>query len=332
MIHTVSQSAYDAARRAAALLDRSARGRIVVSGTDRATYLQGLLTNDIIALKPGEGCYSAYLTAQGRMIADLFVYELGDVILLTVGGDVKATVLARLDQFIFSEDVALGDVTETFAQYAVIGPDAAAVVAGVLDDGSVETLTALPEHGNLRTTAAGHPVIVVRVTDTGEPGFDLFVERAQGEVVCGRLQAGGAAALDAGTADAVRIESGVPVFHRDMDEETIPLEAGIEGRAISLTKGCYVGQEVIIRVLHRGHGRVARRLVGLQVTGDAVPAAAAAIRSGDREIGHVTSATISPALGRVIALGYVQRDFVEPGTAVAVDGVPAVVSALPFVP
>lgn len=332
MIHTVSQTAYEAARRAAGLLDRSARGRIVVSGTDRATYLQGLLTNDIVALKPGQGCYSAYLTAQGRMIADLFVYELGDVILVTVAGEVKATVLARLDQFIFSEDVALGDVTETFAQFAVIGPGAAAVVAGVLDDGSVEALSALPEHGNLRTTAAGHPVIVVRVTDTGEPGFDLFVERAQGDVVLGRLQAAGAATIDAETADAVRIESGVPVFHRDMDEETIPLEAGIEGRAISLTKGCYVGQEVIIRVLHRGHGRVARRLVGLQISGDVVPATAAVIKSGDREIGHVTSATISPALGQVIALAYVQRDFVEPGTAVTVEGVPAVVSALPFVP
>ena len=331
MIHTVSQTAYEAARRAAGLLDRSARGRVVVSGTDRATYLQGLLTNDIVALKPGEGCYSAYLTAQGRMIADLFVYELGDVILLTVAGDVKATVLTRLDQFIFSEDVALGDVTETFAQFGVIGPAAATVVAGVLDDGSVELLSGLPEHGNLRTTAAGHPVIVVRVTDTGEPGFDLFVERAQGDVVFGRLQAAGAVTLDAETADAVRIESGVPVFHRDMDEETIPLEAGIEGRAISLTKGCYVGQEVIIRVLHRGHGRVARRLVGLQISGDVVPAPAAVIRSGDREIGHVTSATMSPALGQVIALAYVQRDFVEAGTAVTVEGVPAVVSSLPFV-
>ena len=95
MIDTVSQTAYEAARRAAGLLDRSERGRIVVSGTDRATYLQGLLTNDIVALKPGDGCYAAYLTPQGRMIADLFVYELGDVILLTVGGDVKATVLTQ---------------------------------------------------------------------------------------------------------------------------------------------------------------------------------------------------------------------------------------------
>jgi folate-binding protein YgfZ len=178
----------------------------------------------------------------------------------------------------------------------------------------------------------GQPAIVTRVTDTGEPGFDVFVERALGQALKMKLQSAGATPIDATTADIVRIESGIPVFHRDMDEETIPLEAGIEGRAISLTKGCYVGQEVIIRVLHRGHGRVARKLVGLLIGGRSAPPAGAPIRSGDREIGRVTSATISPALDRPIALAYVHRDFTQPGTAVTVaDGVSAVVSALPFV-
>src|SRR5262245_12609863 len=109
---------YDAARHGVGLIDRRERGRIVVSGRDRATYLQGLLTNDIAALKAGEGCYSAYLTAQGRMISDLWVHELGDVILLMLPLTTKDTVLARLDQFIFSEDVQLGDVTATFASIA----------------------------------------------------------------------------------------------------------------------------------------------------------------------------------------------------------------------
>src|SRR5919197_3303855 len=117
------KEAYTAARERAALLDRSDRGRIVVSGADRASYLQGLLTNDIAALKPGQGCYAAYLTAQGRMIADLNLYELGDVMLLTSQGGVKDTLLANFDQFLFSEDVQLGDVTSTFAQFAVSGPD-----------------------------------------------------------------------------------------------------------------------------------------------------------------------------------------------------------------
>jgi folate-binding protein YgfZ len=331
MIDTVSQVAYDAARHGAGIVDRSSRGRIVVSGGDRASYLQGLLTNDIVALKPGQGTYTAYLTAQGRMIADLFVYELGDVILMTMAGEVAATVLARLDQFIFSEDVTLGDVTNTFVQYAVIGPRAARVLAAVVEGDREAELSALAEHGNLRATVDGQPAILARVTDTGEPGIDLFVEQAHAASVMARLTEAGAVLIDEATADAIRIEAGVPVFHRDMDEETIPLEAGIEGRAISLTKGCYVGQEVIIRVLHRGHGRVARRLVGLSVEGDVAPTRGTAVRASEREVGQVTSATISPALGRVIALGYVHRDFVEPGTAVTVDNAAAVVTRLPFV-
>jgi folate-binding protein YgfZ len=134
-------------------------------------------------------------------------------------------------------------------------------------------------------------------------------------------------------AEAVRIESGRPRFGLDMDTDTIPLEAGLEDRAISRSKGCYVGQEVIVRVQDRGHGRVAKRLVGFTFdAAAAVPSAGARIASGDREIGRVTSAVRSPALARPIALGYVHRDFVEPGTGVAVDGVPAVVAALPFVP
>jgi folate-binding protein YgfZ len=124
----------------------------------------------------------------------------------------------------------------------------------------------------------------------------------------------------------------MPLFGSDMDEETIPLEAGIESRAISFTKGCYVGQEVIIRVLHRGHGRVARKLVGLTLDGEAVPEPGAAIRGGDRQIGAVTSSAFSPALQRPIALGYVHRDFLEPGTTVAIGDRTATVSTLPFVP
>src|SRR3954465_3338863 len=163
MIPAVSAAAYDAARHRAAVIDRSHRGRIVVSGADRASYLQGLLTNDIVALKPGTGCYSAYLTAQGRMLADLYVYELGDVMLLTMAGDVKGTVLAKLDQFIFSEDVQLGDVTDTFAQIGVIGPHAAAVAATVLGGVSADVLSGLTEHANLRTDSPAGAAIVTRV-------------------------------------------------------------------------------------------------------------------------------------------------------------------------
>ena len=323
-------NSYHLARTAAAIVDRRDRGWVVVSGADRRSYLHGLLTNDITALQAGQGCYAAYLTPQGRMIADLWVYELGDVVLLSMARDVKPAVLTKLDQFIFSEDVQLGDVSETFSATAIVGPRAAAMVAEATGS-SEELLTALPEHGNVRVDFQGQPSIVLRTSDLGEQGFDVLVASEQFTALRERLHAAGAVDADADAAEALRVESGVPKFHRDMDEDTIPLEAGIEANAISMTKGCYVGQEVIIRVLHRGHGRVARRLVGLTLDGTAPPSSGSLVKVDDREIGSVTSSASSPALGKPIALAYVHRDYVAPGTVVSVDGVAAVVTSTPFV-
>jgi folate-binding protein YgfZ len=323
-------NSYQLARTAAAIVDRGERAWVVVSGADRRAYLHGLLTNDIAALQAGQGCYAAYLTPQGRMIADLWVYELGDVLLVSMTRDVKATVLARLDQFIFTEDVQLGDVTDTFRATAVVGPRAAHALAAAVDV-AVDHLSALPEHGNIRIAFAGQPAIVLRTTDTGESGFDILVASEQVAQLRERLHAGGVVDVDAGVAEALRIEAAIPRFHRDMDEETIPLEAGIESRAISMAKGCYVGQEVIVRVLHRGHGRVARRLVGLTVNGSAAPPSGAPVEAQGKEIGSVTSSAISPALGKPIALAYLHRDFVTAGTIVRVTDTDAVVTPTPFV-
>ncbi len=352
--------AYQAARYRCAFVSRTDRGWLVLSGKDRASYLQGLLTNDTVALRGGDGCYAAYLTPQGRMIADLWVYELGDVILLSMSIDVRDTVLAKLDQFIFSEDVQLGDVTPTFTGVSVVGPEAPSVVARIVSQVASSALAhgqagdaspaaaadpgldrgpfqPLPEHGNRRVWFEGQPAIAIRTSDRGVAGYELLVEASLGATLRAALIRAGAVEMDAAVAETLRIEGGVPVFHRDMDEETIPLEAGIEGRAISLTKGCYVGQEVIIRVLHRGHGRVARRLVGLVLDdGDAAqaqaetPAIGAVIQVEARAIGAVTSAAWSPLLGRSIAMGYVHRDFTTPGTRVTVADRPAAVTALPF--
>src|SRR5207249_11896782 len=158
-----------------------------------------------------------------------------------------------------------------------------------------------------------------------------FVDRSNADRLMTAVGAAGAAPLDASGADAIRVEAGIPVFHRDMDEQTIPLEAGLESRAISFTKGCYVGQEVIVRVLHRGHGRVARKLVGLILDDGAAPAAGAIVRSGEREVGRITSGAMSPALKKPIALAYIHRDFVAAGTVLAIDGGNAVVVEPPFV-
>jgi folate-binding protein YgfZ len=329
MISAPSLASYDAARHRIGLAERQDYGRIVVSGKDRASYLQGLLTNDIVALKPGEGCYAAYLTPQGRMIADLWVYELGDVILLTLPRERKDIVLARLDQVIFAEDVQLGDVSDSFGALVALGPLAGDAVASVLDLDPAR-LAYLPEHGNLRATLAGRPVVVLQTSSLGQPGFDVLIEVAALDALRDALHRAGAVDLDEDTIERIRVEFGVPRFHRDMDEDTIPLEAGIESRAISFTKGCYVGQEVIIRVLHRGHGRVARKLVGLVMDDGPVPARGAVVSTGGREVGAVTSATWSPSKERPVAMAYLQRDFIEPGTHVRVDGHHAVVHTLPF--
>jgi len=228
--------------------------------------------------------------------------------------------------------VQLGDVTATFGQIAVVGPEAARIVSGLIDDAPLARLASLPEHGNMRGTIAGQAAIVTGITDVGEPGLEIYAERPGIGPLKARLIEAGAVELDAETAEILRVEAGVPEFHRDMDEETIPLEAGIEAQAISQTKGCYVGQEVIVRVLHRGHGRVARKLVGLTLDGDAVPARGSIVKSDQKGIGEITSSVRSIALAKPIALGYLQRDFLEPGTQVSVDGSHAVVTQLPFFP
>jgi folate-binding protein YgfZ len=172
----------------------------------------------------------------------------------------------------------------------------------------------LPLQGNVEKTFRDRPAVVVRSDDFGIDGFEILVDASAGVQLSQALLDAGAQRIDAVTADVTRVEAGRPAFGRDMDGTTIPLEAGIEDRAISLTKGCYVGQEIIIRVLHRGQGRVAKRLVGMVGNaGEGPLLAGMRLESGGREVGSLTSAVDSPRLGRPIALGYVHRDFSEPG-------------------
>lgn len=284
-----------------------------VDGAERRSFLQGLLTNDIQALGPGSSCYAAWLTPQGRMIADMHVLETGDFLLLDVRRDQAAALAERFDQLIFSEDVTIRDASLDYRRVAVAGPDARSVLE--------QALASDPR-------AASHQ-FVDPAWDI--PWFELFVAPGAAAELTDHLRHAGAVDVGSEAVETVRIESGVPLFGVDMTEETIPLEAGIENRAISFTKGCYVGQEVIIRVLHRGHGRVAKKLVRLEVdvrSEGELPPRGAAIRNREKDIGHLTSVAWSPAQGKGVALGYVHRDFVETeeplqtadGTALAIQG------------
>jgi folate-binding protein YgfZ len=180
-------------------------------------------------------------------------------------------------------------------------------------------------------TFNGEPAIAVRPTSIGLAGIELLVPSAQLEALDRALSAHGADVIGGRTADVLRVEAGVPLYGVDMNDETIPLEAGIESRAISFTKGCYVGQEVIIRVLHRGHGRIARRLVGVVFDAGGAVGPGAALNIGDTTIGNVTSSVTSLALDRPIALAYVKRDFSVHGTrVVTAGGIAGEVVPLPF--
>ena len=266
-LQRISTKATTPVRKTSGVRDRSDEGRLRVTGPDRAAWLQGLLTNDIAAVKPGGGCYAAYLTPQGRMISDVRVLERGDFMLLDVPAAQKAFVLERLTTFIIMEDVAVDDVTESLARVAVHGPGAAALLERVVkvDDGT--PLASLAEHASTVAQFDGHPVVIAGSRELGADvaGFDRVLPRAgeRGSAARARSRAGAEPIAD-NAWHALRVEAGRPLFGVDMTTETIPLEAGIEDRAISFTKGCYVGQEIIIRVMHRGGGRVARKLVGLR--------------------------------------------------------------------
>jgi folate-binding protein YgfZ len=314
-----SRDQYDAARTSAVIVDRSAQGKIAFAGSDRGSFLHALLTNDIIGLTPGTGVYAAYLTPQGRMISDMRVIEIGDRMLLDVEAAVAGPLAERFDKLIFSEDVQVRDVSHELAEIGVHGPSASDVIEralGMTAKGLVKQYNNMLKERWGPTPSEG-PIIIVRDDSLGLTGFDIYVPRKDAGTTRQCLTGASAVEIDKDTTEVLRLEAGRPRFGVDMDADTIPLEAGIEDRAISFTKGCYVGQEVIIRVLHRGHGRVARRLVGLVIGGDA-PAPGDMIAAGEHAVGTITSAAQSPLMGSPIALGYVHRDYTAPGTELTV--------------
>jgi folate-binding protein YgfZ len=351
-----SHDQYRALQQGAGLLDRRSRGRLQLTGPDRRTYLHGLLTNDIIALSAGMGCYAALLTPQGRMLSDMRVSELGDRLLVDLPEATADSVRQRLADFIFTEEVEVRDAGPDLRQLGLYGPNAAEVLSKSLmwlpasagrlrraPDFSLKAeatefeAMALDTNRELRFGAG--TIVVIRSDDYGVAGFETFVSASEADRWVDALRAGGAVDVDAAAVDVTRVEAGRPEYGSDMDDHTIPLEAGIDARAISQTKGCYVGQEVIVRVLHRGQGRVARHLVGLVAAQAETPVSRGMRLEADgKSIGSITSAVSSPRVGRPIALGYVHRDFAEPGRVVQLAAEPGstgpslTVVTTPFVP
>ncbi len=303
-------------------LDVSARGRLRFDGLDAASFLHALVTNDVASLPVGRGVYAALLTPQGRMVTDMRLLRVAEGVMAEVPEGLAASLAVRFDHLIFAEKVAVIDDSGDTRALCVFGGRAAQVVADAtgVPVARIAELSILDHvtHDGLR---------VIRTDDVTLPNYEVWMPTLRWDSTVAAVTAAGAVDVQpvdtAGQAsifEALRIEAGHPLFGIDMTADTIPLEAGLLDCAISTTKGCYVGQEVIIRILHRGGGRVAKHLVQLLADPDVteIPETGTPVFDQGREVGAITSAALGPAAGRVVALGYVHRDSAAGGRPVTV--------------
>ena len=311
----IRADAYRALVDGVALVDRSERGKLALTGAEAKAFLHGQVTNDIEGLEPGSGCYAAFLTHKGKMLGDLRVLDTGDELLLDCERVALQELFTMIRRYKLGRDVELHKRTLERGLLSLIGPGARAA-AGAPD---------LPatEHAHRAADLAGAPVLLV-ATDLG---VDVLCDSADTERIAAGLTAAGALPVAESEADVRRVETGRPRYGVDLDDSVIPQEAGLNERAVSFTKGCYVGQETVARLFYRGKPN--RHLRGLRLSAPA--ASGTPLRLGEREVGRLGSVASSPVHGP-IALALVRRE-AEPGTTLGVgdDGaVTATVVDLPF--
>ena len=288
----------------AGLIDLSAsRSRIRVTGSEATMFLNGLITNDIKNATEDSWLPAVFPTVQGRLIGAVRILREDQGFLIDTEAPAHEAILKTISRFTMAGDFRVSDVSDEMALLTVQGKGANEIIRAA---------------GDFRMIPATH---------TGEHGFDLLLDASDRVAVTEKLIAAGARSVSPDVFEMLRIEAGIPRHGKDMDETNIVLEANLDD-AISYTKGCYLGQEIIIRIKHRGH--VAKRLAGLRMN-EPVESGETITSAEGKEIGRVTSATYSPELENPIALGYVRYEYLAPGTVVKVDDVSGTVVELPFV-
>ena len=307
---------YRAITEACGLFDRSERGKLALTGSGAAEFLQGQVTNDVQGLAPGQGCYAAFLTNKGKMLGDLRILDAGDEVLLDTERPALQELFNMIRRFRVGYDVEVHKRTLERGLLSLIGPDALALAGGAP--------IGPEEHAHTATEIAGAAVRAIR-TDVG---VDLLVEDP-GAVfdLIAALRNAGAVPVSEAAVECLRIERGRPRYGIDLDDTVIPQEAGLNARAVSFTKGCYVGQETVARLHYRGKPN--RSLRGLALSAPA--SVGDAMTLGERAVGRIGSVAVSPRFGP-IALALVRRE-AENGATVSVggEGTTATVVALPFV-
>lgn len=285
------------------LIDLSARGRISVSGSEAVMFLNGLITNDLKSLEENRWMPAAFPNVQGRLLAAVRVLRRANDILLDTEESTREKVLKIIERFTFAGDFKVKDLTDESALISVQGRGASELF--------YEGVTTVP------------------ATHTAEDGFDLVIEAKSKANLWQSLVEQGATPVSEEVAEILRIEAGIARYGIDMDETNVVTETNLDD-AISYTKGCYLGQEIIIRIKHRGH--VAKKLTGLKFEANPTIEPGAVIKTADdKEIGRVTSATFSPKSGTTVGLGYVRYEYLNPGTPVVVNGFAATTHDLPLV-
>jgi len=290
---------YEALRSGAAWMDLSARGKIKLTGEDRARLLHAMTTNHIEQLTPGAGCYAFFLNDKGRILSDANILCRPDHFLLDVEPEARQAVYEHLDRYIIADDVTLEDLTEHTATIAIEGPKSAEVL---------EALGApLPQADY--ASQDWETRLVARLSVTGGPGFFVFAPAAEKAELIGKIEAAGAVAADPEAVRVVRLEHGKPRYGEDISERFLAQEAN-QPHALNFSKGCYLGQEIVERV--RSRGQIHRVLMPLLLETEAPPSPGAKLQIGQTSAAEITSAAYSPELKKVVALGYVKTEHARP--------------------
>lgn len=328
-----SLAEYEAVRGGGAgLFDLSSRGRVEVSGGEAVMFLNGMLTNDVARLEEGAWMHAALPNPQGRLVASTRILKRGGAFLFDTEPATYPVVLKHLERFTLAGDFRVRDLTAEQSMLSVQGARAVEIVAKAL--GAADLHLA---RGRVSSTEfRGGEVTLIRATHTAEDGVDLFVGAPYAVELWNELVAAGACPAGQEALEVLRVEAGVPRYGVDASDANVVLEVVDEAEAVSYTKGCYAGQEIIARIHWRGH--VAKRLTGVIFDRDAEPPSDARLRdcAGGREAGRITSHVYSPRLRRRVALAIVKYDFLEPGTELKVyseggEVCAAHVAALPLV-
>lgn len=312
------EAEHRAVRHAVGLADLSHRGKARVTGEDRVKWLQSVISNDLLPLQPGQGRYSSFLTHKGKMLTYFRVYILADAVMLEDVGEIGDVTYSALRKFLlYGTKAKMESCAESWGLLLVSGPKAGVTVKAAFGT-DVDDLTPI---NFIQATIGGQNALVIRTEETGEQDIEVLIPADGLLPAWERLMEAGAAhgikPIGSHAREALRMEAGIPKAGPDLNEEIVPPEANLEGKAFSLSKGCYPGQEVVARM--DTYGNVRRKLVGLILKDSVVPPHGAKIFSGDREVGWVSSAIFSPQLKAVIALGFPLRDFSAPDTELTVD-------------